>query len=384
MEDTGNNAENAPQWAITLKNSMEEKFEDLLNICSDKSDQTQKLKKEIFDLKNENDQLKQRLLRLEATQARDCLVFTGIEEKPDERLNSKMENLLETVFNLKTNFINCIRKGKKVAGASGSRPVQVRFFRTEDRNHVWGKRSCCRVYSLQMFEEFTPDQEKSRRELLPVFHKAVEMYKKKEIKEKPTLNKDKLSIEGVTYTSKNMKMIPGKFNKEFHKSNDEVFAFFGKGCPLSNFHPSSFDVNDTTYNCMEQYYQAQKMLVCGTRMAYEQIMMSENPYNMKAIAKKFKDTQEWNAKRIGVMLEGLRAKFSEGDILKFLTDTEDKVVAECNPHDGFWGNNLSINSIDKFNPDNWIGKNKLGELLMRVRDERRGPRGRRTPPAVAD
>ena len=62
------------------------------------------------------------------------------------------------------------------------------------------------------------------------------------------------------------------------------------------------------------------------------------------------------------------------ELAKQLTDTGDQVLVECSPFDTIWGAGLGKQTKDGRADDrwkdscNWRGKNKLGFLLMDVRD----------------
>ena len=54
-----------------------------------------------------------------------------------------------------------------------------------------------------------------------------------------------------------------------------------------------------------------------------------------------------------------KAKFTQNQKLKqLLLNTENKILREASPYDSYWG----------IGPDG-KGKNKLGEILMRIREE---------------
>ena len=49
--------------------------------------------------------------------------------------------------------------------------------------------------------------------------------------------------------------------------------------------------------------------------------------------------------------------------------TGENTLAEANPHDHYWGTGLGKNHPNAFNPKFWKGKNKAGQILMKVRTE---------------
>jgi ribA/ribD-fused uncharacterized protein len=67
--------------------------------------------------------------------------------------------------------------------------------------------------------------------------------------------------------------------------------------------------------------------------------------------------KDWDEKKIGVMLDGLRLKFSDPKLREQLLATGDAVLHENNPDDPYWG------------IGDGTGKSMLGMLLMQVRQE---------------
>lgn len=53
----------------------------------------------------------------------------------------------------------------------------------------------------------------------------------------------------------------------------------------------------------------------------------------------------------------------------YLLSTGDKILAEASPYDTIWGIGLEASDFDSTHPDRWPGKNLLGKVLMRVREE---------------
>ncbi len=72
-----------------------------------------------------------------------------------------------------------------------------------------------------------------------------------------------------------------------------------------------------------------------------------------------------------VMMEGVKAKFGQNKKLcDYLINTKDKVLVEANARDAHWSCGLPTKEDENTLLDNtkWLGKNRLGEILMTVRD----------------
>jgi hypothetical protein len=223
-------------------------------------------------------------------------------------------------------------------------------------------------YNLYISDDYPHEIQQRRKVMMPIFHAA----KAAKPQSRVTLNAATLRIDGHTYTANSLYMLPPLLqphNVATPQSGD-IVAFFTKSSEFSNHHPCSFIVDDTSYNCGEQYIAAQKALLFNDKKSNMKIMSTSDPIkienSMKAIAGFNK--QRWQNKAPELMLKGLEAKFVQNpDLGDTLLDTGDKTIIEASPTDSFWGVSLGLRSTDLFQRDKWNGMNHMGECLMRVR-----------------
>lgn len=156
------------------------------------------------------------------------------------------------------------------------------------------------------------------------------------------------------------------------KKGVPIVPFFGG--PLSQWKQALFvDDNGKQYCNPEQYFMANKAITFNDKEALSAIMATNNSKKIKAIGRHVRNFDErvWNEKRVSVALQANRYKFKQlqgmGDYL--LSFPHDCVFAECSPFDREWGIGLSIGDPDVFDYTKWRGRNLLGFLLTRVRDE---------------
>jgi ribA/ribD-fused uncharacterized protein len=129
---------------------------------------------------------------------------------------------------------------------------------------------------------------------------------------------------------------------------------------FSNFAPFPIQLKGKVWPTNEHYFQAQKF--AGTPME-EKIRHAHSP--MKAAemgrSRREKIVRNWDQKRDNVMLEAVRAKFTQHDDLrKLLLGTGDSRLIEHTENDDYWGDG-----------GDGKGKNRLGKILMVVRGELR-------------
>lgn len=131
---------------------------------------------------------------------------------------------------------------------------------------------------------------------------------------------------------------------------------------LSNFCAAPVEYEGVTYPSVEHAYQAAKTLDCDWRTRIQQ---TGRPHWAKLMTRRkgFPMREEWDATKEGVMLSLLRQKFSEPRREAQLWSTGRRVLIEGNIWgDRYWG-------ACQDDEGRWVGKNRLGEMLMELRGE---------------
>lgn len=131
---------------------------------------------------------------------------------------------------------------------------------------------------------------------------------------------------------------------------------------LSNMYNAPVTYNNIEYQNAEAAYQAQKQVLVNANISLDDFK------NMKGIdAKRYgkhikmspEQIRRWNNIRDTVMYNIVKAKFSQNQYLRWrLLQTKDIDLVEENWwHDTYWG------------VCHGVGENKLGKILMKVRNE---------------
>lgn len=143
-----------------------------------------------------------------------------------------------------------------------------------------------------------------------------------------------------------------------------TIKFWGANNPngyLSNFYESDFTINGVTYPTVEHYFQAKKFE--GSK--YEDYILKLKTPKETAREGKRRDfplRKDWEQVKEDVMYTALRAKFTQSlELTTKLIETGDANLVEDSPYDYYWG-------VGR----NKTGQNRLGILLMRLRDELNG------------
>ena len=132
---------------------------------------------------------------------------------------------------------------------------------------------------------------------------------------------------------------------------------------LSNFHEAPFELWGKTWPTVEHAFQAAK---CTDPQEAENIRCTATPSKAKKLGRTAKMRGDWDQVKDDVMFEAVYAKFSQNpDLAEALDNTGDAVLVEGTRwHDNIWGQCWCGCSPEG-------GENRLGQILMTVRDELR-------------
>lgn len=327
-----------------------------------------------------------RVISMENQSRRDNLLFDGIPESPNETLNDcfkSVKSFFTTKLLLpdvdKIRIVRCHRLGppRTTSANSKSQPrprtVIVKFHWFADRQAVWEARKNLKQTDFFISEDFAKETVERRKTLLPIM-KAAQRQRKKAF-----LVVDKLHIVNGSkrdiYDVNTLNKLPDDLDPRFvsTQKKDDVLAFFGFSCPLSNFHPSPFWYRGRQFRWVEEFFFHTKAELSDDQEAIQRLIDAESPVQCKHIGRSIKsDKVVWSREEVPTMERALTEKFTQNKDLKdFLLNTGDLLLAEASPSDKFWGTGIGLGSEDTNNPQKWKGKNKLGELLMALRSRLR-------------
>ena len=146
-----------------------------------------------------------------------------------------------------------------------------------------------------------------------------------------------------------------------------IDCFDGKWAFLSNFYWNEIEHEGIVYPTNEHFFQAMKTLDNDER---RQIANCLTPGQAKRMGRRVALRSDWESVKEDVMFLGLCLKFADEQLADWLLETGDEELVEGTTwHDNEWGNCSCSKCI------NIEGKNKLGKLLMRVRDMIKEERG---------
>jgi ribA/ribD-fused uncharacterized protein len=147
------------------------------------------------------------------------------------------------------------------------------------------------------------------------------------------------------------------------------------GC-MSNWYPAEFTYAGLRFLSVQQYMMYHKVMLAGRYDLAKEIMNSDDPAVLEKLAgdgtfpefTRIKNKWHWIC-RI-VVRRAVFAKFMQHpDLRRELLSTGNALLAECSHLDKTWGVGISLRDMRWKSPENWNGKNDLGNILMEVRDE---------------
>ena len=142
--------------------------------------------------------------------------------------------------------------------------------------------------------------------------------------------------------------------------NTAIMSFRGEYSFLSNFYEGKvFTYKGLKFNNTEAPFHAEK---CWSRAKEFEMI---RPLQSKRLGRRVLMRRDWEQIKDRVMYDVCYAKFTQDPVLKAkLLATGNRELVEGNTHgDRCWGMTCS-NGL-------WIGENRLGKVLMKLRDDLR-------------
>lgn len=154
---------------------------------------------------------------------------------------------------------------------------------------------------------------------------------------------------------------------------EDRLCYFGKLSPLSNFFPSTVEIDYVTYATSEQAFQHKKALLAGNQTIADEIMKSPDPANAKKLGNSVSPPEtfadDWDNMLIQIMEDVCTQKFLQNEApRKYLLKTNDLHLVEGS-RDPFWGCGHALTDPAIKNVNHWTGNNEMGKILKEVRSK---------------
>lgn len=199
---------------------------------------------------------------------------------------------------------------------------------------------------------------------------VVKAAKEKRIPAK--LSGGKVTVNNITYDHRNLGCLPKGLRPDELKvkSVGGNIAFCSENAWLSNFFPCAFKMQGQLFNSAEHAFQYIKACRNKHPTQASLILKARDAKEAKIIGSGVLIAPKWDLVKEEIMRRVVTAKFESDDLLaRKLVDTGDKILVEATM-DKFWGAHATFNS-KSIASNNWKGANRLGVILMELRDNLR-------------
>ena len=210
--------------------------------------------------------------------------------------------------------------------------------------------------------------------LKPLFNAAK---KSTEMKHKTFLTKDKLIIDGKSYSAATFPNLM-EANKVLdlqgtcQRTDDEKIIFLGCHSVFSNLHTAHFHLDNINYNCVEQRIQSAKTSMFDDDITHHKIMRELNPYKIKKLGSRVHNynDQRWRAACKQIAYAAIHAKFTQNDLLRnILVNTGQLKIAESST-DPLWGTGLHLYDRKAMDERYWADNGGLMcDIYSKLREE---------------
>lgn len=154
-------------------------------------------------------------------------------------------------------------------------------------------------------------------------------------------------------------------------TNDTAETFFEKTSQLSNDAFTPFFYNGLEFKTMTHFLEYQKAMKFNRFRFAAPILNATSPEQCLKVNNDitYADMNHWFSEVEDVAAKGLRSKFRQNPaLLTTLLKTNESKLIYSSRDDGFWGTGLNRQEASLVADHLWPGQNKLGHLLMKLRE----------------
>lgn len=166
------------------------------------------------------------------------------------------------------------------------------------------------------------------------------------------------------------KALPSLEPKPIPEGGSDVYPFYTKEHPFSNWNPRGFTVKNVYFHHGECFMMYCKAKLMGDHATAELILKEKDPGECKRLGKLVTpyDDALWRERAPNIMCHGWLQKAKEHpDIAMLLLSTGNKILVEASKRDMIWGAGVDEDDPRIYFPDQWPGTNDHGKVLMRTR-----------------
>ena len=374
---------------LGVQGGLIQEFGDKLGNCTDKIEsfakEARKNTKTVVKLERKVGQhdldirkLTEKLEMMDRESRKKTIIIEGVREDHELGLQELVGQLFGDM-NLSYDIGACdkimrrgVRRGQKPNGkAVAPRVIAVTFVRegrkAEFYRNLKNLKNGDKWKTIYFGDDLTEQQRAEARDLRSIAAHA------KTKGHRATVRGTTLQLDGSKYGYRDIHRLPVDLRLEVAKQVEfdqgKGIGFQGHPSMLSNMSSCPVEYEGEEFRSVEEAFQYQKAVCCRDMIGADRVLQSTNAYKAKNEGGGVTTTPEWDQKEEKVMLDLLRAKFTKNQKQrKALVDTGNKVLVEFT-QDKKWGCGLPLSKIAEAKVDKLPGRNLLGELLCKVREE---------------
>lgn len=317
-------------------------------------------------------------LKDQAYKNRNNLVVVGLPEDPEKSTLQVVQAFFKDSFKLQNLDIGTASRlgSQPEVGNEYARPVLVKFNKLVQRNRIWRNRGkgTSANGNPQQKTRIQADLPKELREGVQALYQVASAASKIQGFENAQVRNYQLEMNDRAYQITDLEDLPLQMRPSTLASpqSDTHMVFFSKRAKLSNHYPAKFTINGQNFGSMEHFLAVRRAELSEKEDMIQRAHKVQDPIQAKYILNMLHNDhqEEWDA-GIGVLvMEGLRAKFTQNQELQnYLSNTGTLILGEAstNPR---WGIGLDISDPEVLDPNKWLQSgNLLGKSLMDLRAE---------------
>ena len=351
------------------------------NICALEaglSELTNKQKKDVEQLRSENENLKIHINKLETYQRKNNIRFLNMPEDKDENLEQKVLDICNRFLerDKKLDWRSFERVHRLGTSAKDEHPVIARVANFKDKQSIHKiKKEISNQYNITITDDLPVEVVEARRKLFPVMEALKADLK--QAKKDPAgiyLKEDKLIVKSKVYGVKDLEKSNQELNlnKLFTPTRNDITAFYSKYSVLSNHFPCRFKAKGETYSSMEKYLHCRIAQLFEDQQLVHKISEEDDPVVIKRLGKNIKnfDKAIWKREIGTILYDGLFEKFQQNpDLGEYLVNTGESVIVEASKTDKQYGIGYGLGDQRLWDRKQWKGQNLMGKTLMKVRSD---------------
>lgn len=154
-----------------------------------------------------------------------------------------------------------------------------------------------------------------------------------------------------------------------HLTTKYVF-FNGPKSPFSLEFRRAIKIDDTMYSSVLDYYLIEKAKFHNKPELETEILSQDDISEKYNVLSNIEESNDWTSLKMNdVLFKGNLTKFSQHkDLLHIIFQVGDRKLVKTGKDEKYWGIGLESMDLNSQKQDKWLGENKLGFILMKVKE----------------